>query len=109
MAPTMSRTTVPICVRADLVDVIAVRGSRRVSSHRLRLPRQTYELNKRQRGGSAVNTSVREWQAKFQELMGEEAGYYDIFNIKYFTGRSIGDALNESLSGELFLFGITCE
>ena len=41
--------------------------------------------------------------------MGEEAGYYDIFNIKYFTGRSIGDALNESLSGELFLFGITCE
>eukprot|EP00904_Undaria_pinnatifida_P008217 jgi/Undpi1/4525/HiC_scaffold_18.g07879.m1 len=56
---------------------------------------------------SPANADISDWQAEFQELMGEEASKSDVFNIKYFTGRSISDALNESLSGELFLFVIT--
>lgn len=32
-----------------------------------------------------------------------------VFNLRYFTGRSIDDALAASVSGETFLFGITCK
>ncbi|CAM9122089.1 unnamed protein product, partial [Laminaria digitata] len=70
---------------------------------------QTYEVHGEYRHRSTAATDVRDWQAEFQELMGAEAETYDVFNIKYLTARSISDALNESLTGELFLFVITCE
>lgn len=70
---------------------------------------QTYELHGKYRHRSTEATDVSGWQAEFQELMGAEAENHDVFNIKYLTARSISDALNESLSGELFLFVITCE
>lgn len=47
------------------------------------------------------------WQTGFQDLIAEEAENYDDLNINYFTGRSIDDALEESVSGEIFLFVAT--
>ena len=41
--------------------------------------------------------------------MEDEADNVDVFNLKYITGRSIDDALEESISGEIFLFVVTCE
>lgn len=58
---------------------------------------------------STANADISDWEAEFQELVGEEASKSGVFNIKYLTARSISDALNESLSGELFLFVITCK
>lgn len=69
-----------------------------------------YTTHKEKRADTAANVSAREWQGEFQELMAAAAISYDgVFNVKYMTGRSLNDALNESLSGELFLFVITCE
>ncbi|CBN79522.1 similar to Patched domain-containing protein 3 [Ectocarpus siliculosus] len=60
---------------------------------------------------------VRQWESLFHELVEgimeeqEDGGGDDdvgaIFNLRYFTGRSIDDALAASVSGETFLFGIT--
>ncbi|CAN0030848.1 unnamed protein product, partial [Sphacelaria rigidula] len=54
------------------------------------------------------------WQAQFQDLLEAEVNttmFYDIliniFSVRYITGRSIEDALAESLSGEIFLFVCT--
>ena len=59
---------------------------------------------------AADGADVKGWQGEFEKLMEEAAiSFHDIFNVKYLTGRSLSDALNESLSGELFLFVITCE
>ena len=45
----------------------------------------------------------------YQDFMKEQAEEYNsIFGIAYITGRSIDDALNESISGEIFLFVATC-
>ena len=41
--------------------------------------------------------------------MDAEVDGIDIFRVEYITGRSIDDALDESLSGEIFLFIVTCE
>lgn len=41
--------------------------------------------------------------------MEAEVDNIDVFNVKYMTGRSIDDALEESISGETFLFIVTCE
>lgn len=41
--------------------------------------------------------------------MEAEVDNIDVFNVKYMTGRSIDDALEESISGEVFLFIVTCE
>ncbi len=38
-----------------------------------------------------------------------DAGISATFNLRYFTGRSLDDALAASVSGETFLFVITCE
>ncbi|CAN0213748.1 unnamed protein product, partial [Ectocarpus sp. 6 AP-2014] len=60
---------------------------------------------------------VRQWESLFHELVEgimegqEDGGGNDdvgaVFNLRYFTGRSIDDALAASVSGETFLFGIT--
>lgn len=46
--------------------------------------------------------------AGFQDLIVDEADNFGELNINYFTGRSIDDALAESVSGEIFLFIATC-
>lgn len=53
---------------------------------------------------------VESWEADFQGLMSEVAdSFSSTFNVVYRTGRSIDDALEESISGELYLFVTTCE
>lgn len=37
-----------------------------------------------------------------------DAGIADAFNLRYYTGRSLDDALAASVNGETFLFVITC-
>lgn len=49
------------------------------------------------------------WEGAFQDALGELSEAVTIFDVNYFTGRSIDDALEESTSGEVFLFVITCE
>lgn len=45
-----------------------------------------------------------------QKLMADEVETHaDTIDLTYLTGRSIDDALAESLSGEIFLFVITCK
>ena len=44
-----------------------------------------------------------------QNLLAEEAGNEGDLNIVYTTKRSNDDAVEESVSGEVFLFVITCE
>lgn len=67
-------------------------------------------MHKELRETTSAGAIVSRWQGYFETLMAREtANFEDVFNIKYLTGRSISDALNESLSGELFLFVITCE
>lgn len=57
-----------------------------------------------------TNDDAYKWLADFQDLMSEVADEYDtIPGIEYLTGRSIDDAMEESISGEGSLFGITCE
>lgn len=49
------------------------------------------------------------WQQEFQDLFADDAdSYSDTFTVVYFTGRSIDDALEESVTGEIFLFITTC-
>lgn len=50
-----------------------------------------------------------DWEGAFQDEMEKESDSVTIFNFNYYTGRSIDDALEESTSGEIFLFVITCE
>lgn len=45
-----------------------------------------------------------------QDTMEEKQDdFADVLNVFYLTSRSTDDALEESLSGELFLFVVTCE
>ena len=37
------------------------------------------------------------------------AGIVDAFDLRYFSGRSLDDALAASVDGETFLFVVTCE
>eukprot|EP00903_Cladosiphon_okamuranus_P010290 g9741.t1 len=59
---------------------------------------------------------VREWEQRFHDLIegimlgegeGGDAGIAEAFNLRYYTGRSIDDALAASVNGEIFLFVIT--
>jgi len=50
-----------------------------------------------------------EWMAEFQDFMENNADEYEsVFGITYITSRSIDDALEESVSGEISLFVATC-
>lgn len=50
-----------------------------------------------------------DWLQEFIDLMDDEVdNYKDTFTLVYLTGRSIDDALEESVTGEVFLFIITC-
>ncbi|CAM9472819.1 unnamed protein product [Ascophyllum nodosum] len=56
-----------------------------------------------------ADEEANEWMTDYQDFMKEQAEEYNsIFGIEYITGRSIDDALNESISGEIFLFVATC-
>lgn len=70
---------------------------------------QTYDLQGSADQGDSVNAEIEEWQEDFQDAMAGEVDNADLFNLYYFTERSIDDALAESLSGEIFLFITTCE
>lgn len=52
---------------------------------------------------------VYEWEGLFQDRMRQKAAGVDTLNVAYFTGRSMDDSLAESVSGEVFLFVVTCE
>ena len=52
---------------------------------------------------------VYEWEGLFQDRMKTKAAEIESLNVAYFTGRSMDDSLAESVSGEVFLFGVTCE
>ncbi|CAM9472679.1 unnamed protein product, partial [Ascophyllum nodosum] len=55
-----------------------------------------------------ADEEANEWMANYQDFMKEQTDEYSsIFGIEYITGRSIEDALNESISGEIFLFVAT--
>lgn len=41
--------------------------------------------------------------------MDEAADDFDVLDVFYLTSRSTDDALNESVTGEMFLFITTCE
>lgn len=74
---------------------------------------KTYALQSEDDDDGEENTETYEdisaWQLEFQDLLEEESDADDVFNILYLTGRSIDDALNESVSGEIPLFFTTCE
>lgn len=44
-----------------------------------------------------------------QDLMAKEAEELDYLNLVYFTSRSIDDAIEESISGDVHLLIIICE
>lgn len=59
---------------------------------------------------------IRQWELLFHALvehveggLSDSASSMTVLNLKYQTGRSIDDALAESISGETFLFIVTCE
>ena len=52
---------------------------------------------------------VYEWEGLFQDRMRKKAAEIESLNVAYFTGRSMDDSLAESVSGEIFLFVVTCE
>ncbi|CAM9472608.1 unnamed protein product [Ascophyllum nodosum] len=55
-----------------------------------------------------ADEEANEWMTDYQDFMKEQAEEYSsILGIEYITGRSIDDALNESISGEIFLFVAT--
>lgn len=56
-----------------------------------------------------VFDDILAWQTGFQDLLGEASDAEEIFNIQYITGRSIKDALDESISGEMSLYIATCK
>lgn len=71
--------------------------------------RQSYGLST---DDEAELESAAEWELELQNFFGDEAGAIreeDGVNVVYFTSRSLDDALGESVSGEIFLFGTTCE
>lgn len=65
---------------------------------------QSYSM----RQSDGLEDEVSDWQADYQDLLDEEADTYSaILNVKYLTGRSIDDALAESITGEIYLFVAT--
>lgn len=69
---------------------------------------QTYQISLGFQGEAEAEALA--WQKKFQDLMAVEVHRYsDTFQAFYRTGRSLADALEESVSGEVFLFVITCK
>lgn len=63
-------------------------------------------------GDAALLEEVNDWQLVVQDFLGGELGGWASehnVNAVYYTGRSLDDALSESISGEIFLFVVTCE
>ncbi|CAM9765761.1 unnamed protein product, partial [Scytosiphon promiscuus] len=79
---------------------------------------QSYELKLNANDDDEFR-EVREWESLFHDLIegimtasqeeggGEYASIAAAFNLRYYTGRSIDDALAASVSGETFLFAVT--
>ena len=66
-------------------------------------------------GDDTERREVLEWQSSVQDVL---AGEVDVgvtaegssgLNVYYFTGRSLDDAVEEAVAGEVFLAVITCE
>ncbi|CAM9899558.1 unnamed protein product, partial [Ectocarpus sp. 12 AP-2014] len=52
-----------------------------------------------------INEDVYDWnEASFSEAMDEAADEFDVLHVYYLTSRSTEDALEEAVSGEIFLF-----
>ncbi|CAM9613684.1 unnamed protein product [Ectocarpus sp. 12 AP-2014] len=57
-----------------------------------------------------INEDVHDWnEASFSEAMDEAADDFDVLDVYYLTSRSTEDALEEAVSGEIFLFITTCK
>ncbi|CBJ26534.1 conserved unknown protein [Ectocarpus siliculosus] len=70
---------------------------------------QGFALDSDPDDGADINEDVFDWNEAFQDAMDEAANNFDVFDVFYLTSRSTDDALNESVTGEMFLFIITCE
>ncbi|CAN0008284.1 unnamed protein product [Ectocarpus sp. 12 AP-2014] len=65
---------------------------------------QGYALDSDPDDGADINDDVFNWNEAFQDAMDEAANDFDVFDVFYLTSRSTDDALNESVTGEMFLF-----
>lgn len=77
------------------------------ASEKYLAPAQTYEV-KNAKDGPEREESLA-WLLEFIELMGDEVDRHgDLFTVAYLTGRSVEDALRESVTGEIVLVMMTC-
>ncbi|CAM9459401.1 unnamed protein product [Scytosiphon promiscuus] len=71
---------------------------------------QAYGLEGDPDDDAQINEDVYNWNEQFQDTMEEaQEDYANVLNVFYLTSRSTDDALEESVSGEIFLFITTCE
>ncbi|CAN0345112.1 unnamed protein product, partial [Ectocarpus sp. 12 AP-2014] len=65
---------------------------------------QGYALASDPDDGADINDHVFDWNAAFQDAMEEATENFDVLDVYYLTSRSGDDALEEAVSGEIFLF-----
>ncbi|CAM9198844.1 unnamed protein product, partial [Ectocarpus sp. 12 AP-2014] len=65
---------------------------------------QAYGLEYDADEGADINDDVFDWNAAFQDTFEDAVDDFDIFDLHYITSRSTDDALEEAVSGEIFLF-----
>ncbi|CAM9415157.1 unnamed protein product, partial [Ectocarpus sp. 8 AP-2014] len=65
---------------------------------------QGYALASDPDDDAGINEYVYDWNEAFQEVMAEAADDFDVLDVYYLTSRSTEDALEEAVSGEIFLF-----
>ncbi|CAM9506157.1 unnamed protein product [Ectocarpus sp. 12 AP-2014] len=65
---------------------------------------QAYALGSDPDEDSDLNDDVFEWNGAFQDAMEEVTDDFDVVDVYYLTSRSTDDALEESVTGEIFLF-----
>ncbi|CAM9260832.1 unnamed protein product [Ectocarpus sp. 13 AM-2016] len=65
---------------------------------------QGYALASDPDDGAEINDYVFDWNAAFQDAMEEARETFDVLDVYYLTSRSGDDALEEAVSGEIFLF-----
>ncbi|CAM9391119.1 unnamed protein product [Ectocarpus sp. 12 AP-2014] len=65
---------------------------------------QGYALASDPDDGAEINDYVFDWNAAFQDAMEEATENFDVLDVYYLTSRSGDDALEEAVSGEIFLF-----
>ncbi|CBJ26537.1 conserved unknown protein [Ectocarpus siliculosus] len=65
---------------------------------------QGYALASDPDDGADINDYVFDWNEAFHDAMQEATDDFDVLDVYYLTSRSGNDALEEAVSGEIFLF-----